>query len=98
MTEISAEQLAGLMLLQRAEADGRKVPVDCSTPLRRSVMAQLYDLGLVNIAPPGWRYVLNDAGRQVLEAERHDPPAAPAVAPATSAPQLPPAPAVAEAV
>ena len=40
--------------------------VEASTENLRYATDKLFELGYLNIAPPGWAYVVNDAGRAEL--------------------------------
>lgn len=40
--------------------------IEATTPDLRELTDKLYDLGFLNIAPPGWRYRINDSGRAEL--------------------------------
>lgn len=60
MTPLLAEALARIAAIGRVDTAGR--------PEIREVCDRLFDLGLVNIAPPGWAFKVNDAGRAVLAA------------------------------
>ncbi len=57
MTSLQLEFLGHIARLGRVEAN---------TPDLREATNTLYDLGYLNIAPPGWCYVINEAGRAAL--------------------------------
>jgi len=57
MTPIQFELLAHIARLGRVEAN---------TPDLRYATDELYALGFLHISPPGWCYVVNDAGKAEL--------------------------------
>jgi hypothetical protein len=59
--KLTPEQLTFLALL----AQKGRVPVD-HCPALRAEVELLYEAGVVNIAPPGWHYTINAAGRAAL--------------------------------
>lgn len=40
--------------------------VEAETPQQREITDKLFDLGLLNISPPGWCYAVNAAGTAEL--------------------------------
>ena len=61
---MNAELLAFLRELAKHPSD--TIPAPESHPELHGYCMQLFDLGYLNVAPPGWRFRINAEGRALL--------------------------------